>query len=1004
MSTLASPALPKPVFFTPTKSGVSSPLAQMLSKELRGDVLFDGASRGRYSTDASIYQITPIGVVIPRDQADVLRALDIARDQKVAILSRGAGTSQCGQTVGDALIIDNSRWLCNVIDFDEHARTVTVEPGIVLDHLNAWLKPYGLWFPVDVSTSAQCTIGGMTGNNSCGSRSIEYGNMVHNVLGIDAVLPDGTQAYFGSLKHPVQGARLEGILETLKTIATRERGELAERIPKVLRRVAGYNIDLFDCQNPRAYTDDGTANLSHLLVGSEGTLAYSRQITLKLSTLPEHKTLGVVNFQSFYKAMESAQHIVKLKPTAVELVDRTMIELAMDNPSFRPVIEKALVGSPAAILLVEFAGQHQAELLQQLDELDTLMSDLGLPDCVIKMPEAKAQKALWDVRKAGLNIMMSMKGDGKPVSFVEDCAVPLEHLADYTSRLTEVFNRYGTEGTWYAHASVGTLHVRPILDMRREGAAQMRAIAEETSALVREYKGALSGEHGDGLCRGEWVSWQYGPRIHQAFAEIKNLFDPDNRFSPNKMIHPPKMDDRSNFRFAPGYTVASTPTALDWSAWNVLRDPLTGVETAAGTGVDASGGLASAIEMCNNNGHCRKFDAGTMCPSYRITKDEQHLTRGRANTLRLALSGQLGTEGLASLEVKETLDLCVSCKGCKRDCPTGVDMAKMKIEARAAWAKRHGTTLRERLVAYMPRYASIASRMGGLLNTLEHTPVIGAMTKRALGFATERSLPRFKTSFLGQQAQQTPTASGREVLLFVDTFNNYIDTQNAYAAQRVLQAAGYTVHLNQRPGERPLCCGRTFLSAGMVDQAKAEARRTLDALVPFVKRGVAIVGLEPSCLLTLRDEFLDYGYGDEAKLLAKHSFLFEEFLVNEKKSGHFTLELNAIETNTAMLHGHCHQKAFDALTPVQTVLSWIPGLKVSTIESSCCGMAGSFGYEAEHHAASMAMAELSLLPTIRSRAEGTVIVADGTSCRHQIQDGADAEAIHSAVLLAQALK
>jgi FAD/FMN-containing dehydrogenase len=339
-----------------------------------------------------------------------------------------------------------------------------------------------------------------------------------------------------------------------------------------------------------------------------------------------------VNFQSFYKAMETTQHIVKLKPTAVELVDRTMIDLAMENPSFRPVIEKALVGSPAAILLVEFAGQDQAELIKKLDELNTLMSDLGLPDCVVKMPEAKAQKALWDVRKAGLNIMMSMKGDGKPVSFVEDCAVPLEHLADYTSRLTEVFNRYGTEGTWYAHASVGTLHVRPILDMRREGASQMRAIAEETAALVREYKGALSGEHGDGLCRGEWVSWQYGPRIHQAFAEIKTLFDPDNRFSPNKMIHPPKMDDRSNFRFASGYTVASTPTALDWSAWNVLRDPMTGVETAPGTGVDASGGLASAIEMCNNNGHCRKFDAGTMCPSYRVTRDEKHLTRGLANT------------------------------------------------------------------------------------------------------------------------------------------------------------------------------------------------------------------------------------------------------------------------------------------------------------------------------------------------------------------------------------
>ena len=1006
MNAVVSPAIPKPIFFTPTQSGTSSPLAQLLAKEMRGDVLFDSASRGRYSTDASIYQITPIGVVVPRDQADVLRVLDIARDQKVAVLSRGAGTSQCGQTVGQALIIDNSRWLCNVIDFDAQARTVTVEPGIVLDHLNAWLKPYGLWFPVDVSTSAQCTIGGMTGNNSCGSRSIEYGNMVHNVLGIDAVLADGTQAHFGSLKTPVQGTRLEGILETLKTIATRERGELAERVPKVLRRVAGYNIDLFDCQNPRAYTDDGFANLSHLLVGSEGTLAYSRQITLKLSSLPEHKTLGVVNFQSFYKAMETAQHIVKLKPTAVELVDRTMIHLAMENPSFRPVIEKALVGSPAAILLVEFAGQDQAELIKKLDELDTLMSDLGLPDCVVKMPEAKAQKALWDVRKAGLNIMMSMKGDGKPVSFVEDCAVPLEHLADYTSRLTEVFNRYGTEGTWYAHASVGTLHVRPILDMRRDGAAQMRAIAEETAALVREYKGALSGEHGDGLCRGEWVSWQYGPRIHQAFAEIKALFDPDNRFSPNKMIHPPKMDDRSNFRFAPGYTVSSTPTALDWSAWNVLRDPMTGVETAAGTGVDASGGLASAIEMCNNNGHCRKFDAGTMCPSYRITKDEQHLTRGRANTLRLALSGQLGTEGLASPEVKETLDLCVSCKGCKRDCPTGVDMAKMKIEARAAWVKRHGTTLREKLIAYMPRYAGVASRVGGLLSMLEQTPVLGAATKRALGLATERSLPHFKTSFLGRQADQKTLVSnsGREVLLFVDTFNNYIDTQNALAAQQVLQAAGYTVHLNQRPGERPLCCGRTFLSAGMVDQAKAEARRTLDALVPFVKRGVAIVGLEPSCLLTLRDEFLDYGYGEEAKLLARHAFLFEEFLVQEQKAGRLTLELKALETKTAMLHGHCHQKAFDALTPVQTVLSWIPGLNVSTIESSCCGMAGSFGYEAEHHAASMAMAEMSLLPAIRNRTAGTVVVADGTSCRHQIQDGADAQATHTAVLLAQALK
>jgi len=1008
---LSPTAIAKPLHFFPANAGGTSPLAQLLAKNLRGEVLFDAASRGRYSTDASIYQITPIGVVVPRDQADVLRTLEIARDQKVAVLSRGAGTSQCGQTVGDALIIDNSKYLCNVIAFDANAMTITVEPGMVLDHLNAWLKPHGLWFPVDVSTSAQCTIGGMTGNNSCGSRSIEYGNMVHNVLSVDAVLADGTQANFGSLNTPVSGARLQHILQSLKTIATRERAELTERIPKVLRRVAGYNIDLFDCQNPRAYTDDGVANLAHLLVGSEGTLAYSRQITLKLCPLPVHKVLGVVNFQSFYKAMDSAQHIVTLKPTAVELVDRTMIELALSNPAFRPVVEKALLGQPAAILLVEFAGEDHATLVQKLEDLDALLSDQGLPNSVVKMPEAQAQKALWDVRKAGLNIMMSMKGDGKPVSFVEDCAVPLEHLAQYTERLTEVFHRYGTEGTWYAHASVGTLHVRPILDMRRDGAVKMRAIAEETSALVREYKGAFSGEHGDGLCRGEWVSWQYGPRIHQAFTEIKALFDPDNRFNPDKIVRPPKMDDRSNFRYAPGYQVPVLQTGLDWSAWNVLRDPLTGDETKPGTGLDLSNGLASAVEMCNNNGHCRKFDAGTMCPSYRITKDEQHVTRGRANTLRLALSGQVGQAGLASVEVKDALDLCVSCKGCKRDCPTGVDMAKIKIEARAAWGELHGLTLRERLIAFMPHYAPWASRFGSLLSIAEATPVLGALVKRALGFATARSLPKFKAPFL-TSTQNINTAasdntatktSAKDVLLFVDTFSNYLEAENAHAAQRVLQAAGYTVHLNVRAGERPLCCGRTFLSAGLIDQAKAEARRTLDTLMPYVTKGIAIVGLEPSCLLTLRDEFLHYGYGAEAEQLAQQAFLFEEFLVREQKTGRFKLNLQAIDYNNALLHGHCHQKAFDALTPVQTVLSWIPELKVSTIESSCCGMAGSFGYEAEHHQASMQMAELSLLPAVRNRTASTVVVADGTSCRHQIHDGAEVKAIHTAQLLAQAL-
>ncbi|CAG9218420.1 FAD-binding oxidoreductase [Paraburkholderia sabiae] len=1000
-----STLLVKPIHLVPSAARMSTPLANRLRKELRGDVLFDAASRGRYSTDASIYQIMPIGVVVPRDLDDLLMALDIARSENVPLLARGAGSSQCGQTVGEALVIDTSKWLNQVIEFDKDKRTVTVEPGIVLDHLNAWLKPHGLWFPVDVSTAAQCTIGGMAGNNSCGSRSIEYGNMVHNVEAIDAILADGTHAHFASLRDAPQGARLQQIVEGVKAIALRERDEIVAQVPKVLRRVAGYNIDLFDCQNPRAYTDDGVANLAHLLVGSEGTLAFSRQLTLKLAPLPAHKTLGVVNFPTFWQAMDLTQHIVKLKPVAVELVDRTMIDLAMSNPAFRPVIEKALVGKPEAILLVEFAGENRDEQLASLKQLTELMADLGLPDSVVQMPDAGEQKALWEVRKAGLNIMMSMKGDGKPVSFIEDCAVPLEHLAEYTSRLTEVFHRNGTEGTWYAHASVGTLHVRPILDMRRDGATKMRAIAEEAAALVREYKGAYSGEHGDGLCRGEWVAWQYGPRINRAFSEIKTLFDPDNRMNPDKIVRPPKMDDARNFRFAPGYKAGALTPALDWSIWNVERDPMTGVETPRGTGNDLAGGLAKAVEMCNNNGHCRKFDAGTMCPSYRVTKDEQHVTRGRANTLRLALSGQLGDEGLASQDVKDTLDLCVSCKGCKRDCPTGIDMAKFKIEARAAWAQKHGLRLREKMIAFMPRYASVAASMPGVFAFAGNLPWF----KRAMGFAPQRSLPRFVKPFLGsgsvKAASSGAVGTQKEVLLFVDTFNNSIEPENARAAQQVLEAAGYTVHFNTRAGERPLCCGRTFLAAGLVDEAKREARRMLDAFRPYIERGVPVVGLEPSCLLSLRDEFLQYGFGEEAERLSKLAMLFEEFLVREHAAGRLTLKLKSIDgADQALVHGHCHQKAFDAFTPVQTVLKWIPGLKVSMVESSCCGMAGSFGYEAEHYEASMAMAELSLLPAVRGIDDRTVVVADGTSCRHQIHDGAGVSAVHVAQVLAKALR
>jgi FAD/FMN-containing dehydrogenase/Fe-S oxidoreductase len=985
-------------------------LARRLGAETTGEVLFDAFSRGRYSTDASIYQVQPVGVFVPRTEQDVALAIAIAGDMRVPILSRGGGTSQCGQTVGEALVIDNSKYLNQVIDFDLAAMTVTVQPGIVLDHLNAWLKPHGVWFPVDVSTAAQCTLGGMAGNNSCGSRSLAYGNMVHNVAAIDAILSDGTQARFEAEQamHTAP-ARVRALLASLRAIAAREHDEIARMVPKVMRRVGGYNLDIYHPQSERPYTPDASVNLAHLLVGSEGTLATTRRITLKLMPLPKHKTLGVINFPTFQQAMALTRHIVKLGPCAVELVDRTMIELARSNPAFRPVIEKALVNTPEAILLVEFAGESLAEQQQSLRLLVELMADLGLPGSVVEMVDAGAQKALWEVRKAGLNIMMSMRGDGKPVSFIEDCAVPLEHLADYTSRLTEVFERHGTRGTWYAHASVGTLHVRPILDMRRGGAHKMRAIAEEAAILVRQYKGAFSGEHGDGLVRSEWVAWQFGPRLVRAFEEIKDLFDPAGLMNPGKIVRTTRMDDASLFRFKPGYQPIALKPALDWSAWNVQTDPVTEVASAPGTGGDPAGGFAKAVDMCNNNGHCRKFDAGTMCPSYRVTKDEQHLTRGRANTLRLALSGQLGADGFTSDAMRETLDLCVGCKGCKRDCPTGVDMARMKTEFLYQWQQKHGLGLKDRLIAHLPRWAPWAARLPWLANLRNTLPGAARLSEKLLGLSARRSLPTWRRdTFMSSGAVPDIAPEQADVVLFADTFNNYFESENAVAALQVLEAAGYKVHV-ARPAatdaqpSRPLCCGRTYLASGLVDQAKAEARRVVDAMRPFVARGVPVVGLEPSCLLTLRDEFLVMGLGADADALGAQAFLFEEFLAREHAAGRLKLSLKALPVSHALLHGHCHQKAFDAVRPVQAILGLIPGLKVELIESSCCGMAGSFGYEAKHYDVSMQMAELSLLPAVRKAPADTLLVADGTSCRHQIADGTEREAVHVARVLARAL-
>jgi FAD/FMN-containing dehydrogenase/Fe-S oxidoreductase len=966
-----------------------SRLAARLRKELEGDVLFDPFSRGRYATDASIYQIEPIGVVVPRRVDDITAAIAIAREEGVPVLPRGGGTSQCGQTVGRALVVDTSKYLNRVAGIDAESRTAWVEPGLTLDALQKALKPHGLTFPVDISTGSRATLGGMAGNNSCGARSIRYGNMVHNVRAIDIVLADGTAAHFGEVPDDlgaIAPQRYRVLIESCRRITDSVEDELrSERWPRLLRRVGGYNIDMIRPHAvPGLNRNEPGHNMAKLLVGSEGTLGFFTRIQLDLSPIPPARVLGVCHFPTFYKAMDATRHIVKLDPAAVELVDRTMIELSREIAMFRPVVDRFVRGKPDAILLVEFAGETLEAEKRKLRQLVELMGDLGFPDSVVEATEPAFQTAIWEVRKQGLNIMMSMKGDGKPVSFIEDCAVPLEDLAEYTDRLTKVFHKYGTEGTWYAHASVGTLHVRPIINLKEpDGAKKMRAIAEEAFAMVREYKGSHSGEHGDGIVRSEFHEAMFGSKLVRAFEAVKDTFDPDGLFNPGKIVRPHRMDDRTLFRYPPGYAPQRIETALDWSAW---------------------GGFDRAAEMCNNNGECRKFDAGVMCPSYRVTGDEQHLTRGRANTLRQALTGQLGPDALTSDAMRETLDLCVSCKGCKRECPTGIDMARMKIEFRHAWNRRHGLSLKEKLIAYLPRYAPAASRVAALMNLRDRVPGLANLSERMLGFSARRSLPRWRGDRFRDDEARNPS-TGKEVVLLVDTFTRYFEPENARAALRVLEAAGYRVHLPAPIDKgRPLCCGRTFLAEGLVAEARQEMQRVIAALAPHVARGTAIVGLEPSCLLTLKDELLAALPGRDSDALAGRAMLFEEFLVAEQKAGRLdALKLNALPERAALVHGHCHQKAFGAMGAVLAALRLVPGLDVKMIESSCCGMAGAFGYEAAHLEISMKMAELSLLPAVRAAGSDTLLVADGTSCRHQIHDGAGRAAIHVARVLERAL-
>ena len=1027
-------------------------LAERLRGNVEGPVRFDALTRGLYSTDASIYQIEPLGVVLPRTLDDIDATMAIAREEGVPVLPRGAGTSQCGQAIGRALVVDTSRYLRRVAPVDREARIVWVEPGVVLDRLNRRLAPTGLFFPVDVATASRATIGGMAGNNSGGARSIRYGIMADNVLAIEAALPDGRVAVFGGDQPgSLEAGRFPGgrpasafagdtppdsaadLVRAARAIASREADELERRVPKVLRHVAGYNLH-------RLLRPGASA--AELLVGSEGTLAFFRRIKLKLSRRPARRVLGVCAFPSLLDGLDAVQHIVQLEPHAVELMDHKLTALARENTAFRSTVDALFPPAAHTLLLVEFAGDEAGVLSRQLSRLEVVVRGIG-PGCdVTRAEDPAAQAAIWAVRRAGLNIVMSMKGDRKPVSIVEDCAVPLPVLAEFGAAIEEIFARHGTGSTWYAHASVGCLHVRPSLDMKDPAdIAAFRAIAEEVHGVVGRLGGSHSGEHGDGILRSEFIEPVLGRRLARAFREVKDAFDPRGMMNPGKIVGAPRMDDRELFRYGPRYPRSvSLPTVTDWSE---------------------SGGFARAVEACNNNGACRKMDPGVMCPSYRVTREEADSTRGRANVLRLAMTGQLGAvrggiaasprerrggsrgvrgEGLGGDEVAEVLELCVGCKACKRECPAGVDMARMKAEVLHLRNRQLGMPLRERLFASLPRLAPVAARVPGLFNLRNRSRVLRWAGERALGIAAARELPEWHARPFRDAELGDPPAMAREtshthdsavtdsvtdspmylsthsthhegnprsplpIILFVDTFNRYFDPNVARAARDVLRRLGYEPTVARAPStpHHPLCCGRTYISAGLLDHARTELRRTIGALVPLARQGLSIVGLEPSCLLTLRDEALHLCPGDDARLVADHAFLVDEFLA--RHIGGSTAADGPPVTSTAHIHGHCHQKAAGTEAATADALTTLTGIPATPIESSCCGMAGSFGYTSKHLRTSRAMGELGLFPALRAAPPSDTVIANGFSCRAQIQAGTGRRARHVVEVLAEKME
>ena len=959
-------------------------LARVLQSRVSGEVRFDTFSRMLYSTDASIYQMEPVGVVIPRNAEDVLAVMQVAKESGVPVLPRAGGTSLAGQTVNHAIVIDFSKYLNQVLEVNPDEQWARVQPGIVLDQLNKQLAGQGLMYAPDPTTSNRACVGGGIGNNTCGAHSVIYGKTLDHIQEVSTVLADGSPAHFRTLlPHELEG-KLSGtgleadIYRGIRRIARENADEIEARYPKINRRVSGYNLDEF--------LTDEKFNVARMVVGSEGTLCVVTESKLNLVPRPTMTSLSVLHFKGIVEASEATKEVLKHDPSSVEVMDKILLDRSRESLGHSRSMS-FIEGDPGALLAVEFYGESEAELTSKMEALKEDMTRRRLGYACVNLLDRGAQAAVWSVRKAGLGLLMSLHGDAKPLPFVEDPAVDPEHLGEFVRRFDEVVRNHGTQAAYYGHASVGCLHIRPLVSLKDSaGVATMVSISNEISDLVKEFGGSMSGEHGDGIVRGVWTEKMFGSQIYEVFREVKRTFDPQGIMNPGKIIDCPPMTD--NLRYGGDYQTSSPSTTLDFS-------------------IDTN--FAGAVEMCNGMGACRKLD-GSMCPSFIATRDEEHSTRGRANLLRAALSGKLPEGTISSQRLFDAMDLCLECKACKAECDSGVDMAKLKYEFLDNYYKSNGRPLGNKVFAHINRVSRLGSRFAPFSNWLAANPVGRFFATKFLSIHPRRKLPTFQRATFpkwfekhkGDHPAVVPPSQGgieggRTVVLFNDTFMNYNYPQVGKAAVELLEAAGFNVELANAG-----CCGRPMISKGFLSEAAEHARYNVDLLYEYAQRGVAIVGCEPSCILSFRDEYPEMLKDDKSRKVAQHVYLIEEFLMMLQEKGELDLKFSD-GAKKVLFHGHCHQKALAGTDSSMGALSLPPGMDVELVNAGCCGMAGSFGFEKDHYDISMTIGGQSLFPAVNGKGEDWEVAVTGVSCRQQIEDGTGRKARHLVEILRDAL-